>query len=60
VRLGGVALRRDFVQLQFKPITSRRGEPGIDKAWAEGEAMTVDEAVAYALAERAEVWIRSR
>jgi predicted ATPase/class 3 adenylate cyclase len=50
----GFAPRDDFyelVQLQSEPITSRRGEPAIDKAWAEGEAMTVDEAVAYALAD---------
>jgi predicted ATPase/class 3 adenylate cyclase len=40
---------QELAQLQSEPITSRRGEPGIDKAWAEGAAMTVDEAVAYAL-----------
>ena len=42
---------RESVEHLIEPITSRRGEPAIDKAWAEGEAMTVDEAVAYALAD---------
>ena len=41
---------QELVQLQFEPITSRRGEPAIDKAWAEGETMTIDKAVEYALA----------
>jgi predicted ATPase/class 3 adenylate cyclase len=54
-RIGFVprAAIQELVQLQFEPITSRRGEPEIDRAWAEGEAMTADEAVAYALAEAA-------
>jgi predicted ATPase/class 3 adenylate cyclase len=40
---------QELIHLQFEPITTRRGEPAIDRAWAEGAAMTVDEAVAYAL-----------
>ena len=42
---------QELAQLQSEPVTSRRGEPAIDKAWAEGETMTTDEAVSYALAE---------
>jgi predicted ATPase/class 3 adenylate cyclase len=42
---------RELVEGQIEPITSRRGEPAIDKAWTEGEAMTADAAVAYALAD---------
>jgi predicted ATPase/class 3 adenylate cyclase len=52
-RIGFVprAAVQELAQRQIEPITSRRGEPAIDQAWAEGEAMTVDEAVAYALAD---------
>ena len=42
---------QELAQLQVEPITSRRGEPAIEKAWTEGQAMTLDEAVAYALAD---------
>jgi predicted ATPase/class 3 adenylate cyclase len=38
---------------QLEPITARRREPAIAAAWADGEAMSVDDAVAYALAEDA-------
>jgi hypothetical protein len=53
-RIGYVprAAVQELAEQQIEPITSRRGEPAIDKAWAEGESMTVDEAVAYALADK--------
>jgi predicted ATPase/class 3 adenylate cyclase len=38
---------------QLEPIMARRQEPAVELAWAEGEAMTADQAVAYALAEDA-------
>ena len=41
----------EIAERQLQPIAARRGEPSVDKAWAEGEAMPLDEIVAYALEE---------
>jgi predicted ATPase/class 3 adenylate cyclase len=42
----------EIADSQLEPIIARRNEPPIQAAWIEGEAMTVDEAVAYALADK--------
>ncbi len=42
---------REVHRHQTIELRALRGDPGIDAAWREGEAMTVDEAVAYALAD---------
>jgi hypothetical protein len=41
----------EIADSQLEPILARRSEPAVDAAWREGESMTVDEAVAYALAD---------
>jgi predicted ATPase len=40
----------ELVDRLLKPIMDRRKEPAVEAAWLEGETMTVDQAVAYALA----------